>query len=171
VVDERNTSQLSRWFGALGLASLGTVLAFFVGTTLEQFENHVQGSVRAAARVVGVEEATCQYTNRRKNRAYPCLRVEGEWSHDGQVYRAVLAHYPLSREIRVGDELPVVFEPDPAAAAGRATLFVRVADAVPELGRERKVYLGLLGLAGLLCLPLLVLLVQGARTFLIRTRG
>ena len=63
------------------------------------------------------------------------------------------------------------FARDPHAVAGQAVPFLRFADDVSKLDRERNDYLFFLVPAGLLCLPLVVLLVQGARALMVRTRG
>ena len=173
MAEELRPFQLSRWLAGLALAAMGLGLAHFAIETLKTFDESVRNSVRATARVVSVENATCKkYLSKRgPPDPYPCHKVEGEWHHDGEVYREVLGHWNLSRKTQVGDEFPIVFARDPHAVAGQAVPFLRFADDVSKLDRERNDYLFFLVPAGLLCLPLVVLLIQGARALMVRTRG
>lgn len=173
MAEELRPFQLSRWLAGLALATMGMGLAHFEIETRKTFDERVRNSVRATAKVVSVENATCnKYLSKRgPPDPYPCHKVEGEWQHDGQVYREVLGHWDLSRKTRVGDEFPIVFARDSHAVAGQEVPFLRFADDVSELDRERNLHLVWLVLAGLLCLPLVVLLVQGVRALLVRTRG
>jgi hypothetical protein len=60
--------------------------------------------------------------------------------------------------------VPIIFAPDPPAAAGAVDLRVRVIGAGRSVPRsERPVYVGLLALAGLMCTPLLTKLFNAWR--------
>lgn len=99
---------------------------------------------------------TCFYSNRRTNREYPCFRATGAWTHAGVAYRTTLGFYTHANEAPICTSVRILFAPDPAAAAGAADLQMRVIGDGRDLPiSERPVYLGLLALAGLTCLPLL----------------
>ena len=150
---------LGRVLAAVALALLGTAVAVFVFPLMRQGDLLLRDGTRAEATVIAIEDATCFYTNRRANREYPCFRATGEWIHDGAVYRAILGYYKQRNEAPVGTVVPVIFAPDPAAAAGAVDLRFRVIGAGRSLPRsERPVYLGLLVLAGLMWIPLLRML-------------
>ena len=97
----------------------------------------------------------------RGTEAYPCVAVTGQWTHDAVTYRAVIGHPTRPHTFALGRQVTVVFLPDPAAAAGRAGLYVRPygLDGTEPVS-ERPVYLGLLALACLLCLPLFLALLR-----------
>src|SRR5688572_14707450 len=140
-------------------ALAGATLAAFVWPQMRRSDLLLRNGVSAAATVVALDADTCFYTNSRVNREYPCFRATGEWTHAGVAYRATLGFYTQRNEAPVGTTVPIIFAPDPAAAAGAADLQFRVICAGRSAPRsERPVYLGLLAPAGLMCAPLLTML-------------
>ena len=150
---------LGQMLGATGLALAGATLAAFVWPQMRRSDLLLRNGVRAEATVVALDADTCVYTNRRTNRAYPCFRATGEWTHAGVAYRATLGYYKHANEGPLGTTVRIIFAPDSAAATGAANLQFRVIGAGRSLPRsERPVYVGLLALAGLMFAPLLKML-------------
>jgi hypothetical protein len=119
----------------------------------------LRNGVGAEATVVALDGDTCFHANSRVNREYPCFRATGEWTHAGVAYRSTLGYYKQANEAPLGTTVRIIFAPDPAAAAGKVDLQVRVIGAGRSAPRsERPVYVGLLALAGLMCAPLLTML-------------
>lgn len=157
---------LGQMFAATGLALAGATLAVFVWPQMRQSDLLLRTGVPAEATVVALDDATCVYTNRRTNRGYPCFRATGEWTHAGVAYRTTLGHYTHANEAPLGTTVPIIFAPDPAAAAGAVDLRFRVIGAGRSVPRsERPVYMGLLALAGLLCAPLVTMLFRTWRAW------
>lgn len=157
---------LSRLLAATALALLGTALAVFAFPQMQRSDRLLLDGVRAEATVTAIESTTCSVANSRVNREYPCFKATGNWTHEGTDYSAVLGHYKQRNEAPVGASVPVIFMPNPAAAAGAADLQFRVIAEGRSLPRsERPVYIGLLVLAGLMWIPLLRTL------FTARSRG
>lgn len=150
-----SSSLLTRFTAAAALALLGGTIAWFVVPVMQQSDALLRDGVRAAATVVSLDDTTCHDSRFRRRQAYPCVAVTAAWTHDGVTYRAVIGYPTAPHGFALGRQVTVVFFPNPAAAAGRAELYVRPygldgTEPVPE----RPVYLGLLALACVLCLPL-----------------
>jgi hypothetical protein len=156
MADEHTPSPLARCAAAVGLALAGMALAIVAIPALRRSDALLRDGVRATATVVSLEDTTCYYSKVRRGKAYPCVKVTGEWIHDALTYRAVIGHHPRPHDFAPGRRLTVVFVPDPAAAAGRADLRFRVfgIDGA-EPASERPFYMALLALAGVMCIPLL----------------
>jgi hypothetical protein len=137
---------------------------------MHRSEALLREGVRAEARVVALDADTCFYSNRRANREFPCFRATGAWTHEGVLYRSTLGFYTQADEAPVGSSVRIVFAPDPAAAAGAADLQMRVVgDGRTLPPSEKPFYLGLLALAGLMCAPLLMLLLRTWKSVRART--
>ena len=161
---QQTPSQRTRLAAAAGLALLGATLAWFVVPTLQRSDALLRDGTRATATVVSVEDTTCHYSRFRGSESFPCDAVTGEWRHDAITYRTVIGHHKRPHAFTPGRQVTVVFVPDPAAAAGRAGLYFRVygLDGAEPVS-ERPVYLGLLALACLLCLPFFRMLLHVLR--------
>lgn len=156
---------IERRVAAAVLAVAGGALAWFVWPQMHLSEALLREGVHAEARVVALDPYTCSYSGSRKNRQYPCFQATGAWTHEGVSYRTTLGFYTHANEAPVGSSVRVLFMPDPAAAAGAAELQSRVVGAGRTLPvSERPIFVGLLALAGLLCTPLLMVLLETWRS-------
>ncbi len=148
-----------RVLAALGLAVIGTTIAVFAFPLMRNSDALRRDGLRVAATVVKLEDETCSYSGYRRRAKFPCFKATAEWTHDGLVYRGVVG-YPKRRDaMPLGTKVEVVFAPDPAAVAGEADLRFRALRAGDsELISEQPIYLGILALAGLMCMPVVSML-------------
>jgi hypothetical protein len=157
----RARATFAQWFAASVLAVGGAALAAFVWPQMGRSDKLLESGVLTEATVVALDPDRCSYSNQRTNAGYPCFRATVAWSHEGVAYRTTLGFYKHAKESPIGTRVRIIFEPDPAAAAGAVDLQMRHVPAGRTLPpSERPVYLGLLALAGLLCLPLATTLLR-----------
>ncbi len=155
---------LGQVLAATVFALAGATLAYFVWPQMHRSDALLRDGVRAEATVVALDATTCTSSSFRKSWPYPCFEATGQWTHDGVVYRSTLGHYKDAAKAPLGTTVAIVFAPDPAAAVGKVDLQMRVVGAGRDAPRsERPVYLGLLVLAALLCVPLPVYLIKALR--------
>lgn len=157
----RARATFGQWLAASVLAVGGAALAAFVWPQMGRSDRLLESGVLTEATVVALDPDRCSYSNRRTNPGYPCFRATVAWSHEGVAYRATLGFYKHAKEAPIGTRVRIIFAPDPAAAAGAVDLQMRLVPTGRTLPRsERPVALGLLALAGVLCLPLTTTLLR-----------
>jgi hypothetical protein len=161
MADAPTASPLARLVAAIAFAVLGVTIAWFAVPLLQRSDALLRDGVRATATVVSIESSTCFDSRFRNRHSFPCDAVTGEWIHDGVTYRTIIGHHQRPHAFARGRQLTVVFVPDPAAAAGRADLHARPfgidgSEPVPE----RPIYLAVIALACLMCLPLFQMLLR-----------
>jgi hypothetical protein len=163
MADEPAPSRLARVAATVGFALAGMTLAAFAAPALRR-DALLRDGVRATATVVALEDTTCHYANGRRRTPFPCVKVTGEWTHEALTYRAVIGHHPKPHDFVRGRGVGVTFVPDPAAAAGRADVRLRVmgTDGSDPVS-ERPFYVGMLALSAVMCFPFLRMLLQALR--------